>query len=190
MILFMIFIVGEPVGMAESFNQMYNGIIHPNSLIFIVVSALLLWLSIDSDIKSAYKMHQNNEASTKEAKQVFEDFFEDKINMVQLVDKSKTNETVKKILFIIKYGGTEDDLILGIQKVFTEISSKYIKLKNDYEYLATIMPILGMIGTIAGLLIMFAVPEGIEDFQDKIVLKFNSTSDNISILNAFIEKIK
>lgn len=47
------------------------------------------------------------------------------------------------------------------------MDNSYSKLKNDYEYLATIMPIIGMIGTIAGLLMMFAEPTQAEDFEKK-----------------------
>ncbi|RLA72650.1 MAG: hypothetical protein DRG78_23580 [Epsilonproteobacteria bacterium] len=166
-IIFVIFIVDPLKILPLELNHMYSGIVHPNSLLFIGLVAIILCKSIDKDIKDANKEHTDKETGIKEAINIFENYFEDKITTQELVKKSKKNETVKKIINILKYGGTEDDLILGVQKVFTTISSKYIKLKNDYEYLATIMPIIGMIGTIAGLLIMFAVPEGIEDFANK-----------------------
>ncbi len=167
LIIFLVFIVDPLKILPYELNQMYAGILHPNSLLFIVLVAIILCKSIDKDIKDANKEHEDKETGIKEAINVFENYFEDKITTEELVEKSKENGTVQKVINILKYGGTEDDLILGVQRVFTTISSKYIKLKNDYEYLATIMPIIGMIGTIAGLLIMFAVPGGIEDFADK-----------------------
>jgi len=167
LIFFIIFVVQQPFALPDIFNEMHYGIIHLNSLFFIISSAIILWSSIDKDIKDANKLHKGKEVSTKEAKLIFEKYFEDKMTIDTLVAESNKNETVLKVLNIIKYGGAEEDLVLGIQGTYNNISSKYIKLKNDYEYLATIMPIIGMIGTIAGLLIMFAVPEGIEDFADK-----------------------
>lgn len=148
-------------------NKIILGVIHINSLVFIGLTAIILYFSIDKDIKKAKDLHINQKSGLLEAQKVFEQFFENNIKLEELVLKSKSNKTIEKVIKIINYGGIEEDLVLGLNKIFNEISSKYIKLKNDYEYIATIMPIVGMVGTIAGLLTMFAVPSEVDDFGSK-----------------------
>jgi len=168
LILFTIFIVNPNNILPPLLNQMYAGIIHPNSLFFIVSVAIVLYLSIDRDIKQANKKSVNSK-KIDETINTLEQYFEDKITLQEVIEKSKENQYISKIVHIIKYGGTQEDLILGIEKIFTDISSKYIKLKNDYEYLSTVMPIIGMIGTIAGLLTMFAIPNATTNFEEKFL---------------------
>jgi len=167
-VFFIIFIVNPNNILPPLLDQMYVGIIHPNSLLFIVFVAIVLNSSIDKDIKQANKKNINSK-KIKETIDALEQYFEDKITLQEIIEKSKENQYISKIIHIIKYGGTQEDLLLGIEKIFTDISSKYIKLKNDYEYLSTIMPIVGMIGTIAGLLTMFAVPDATTSFENKFL---------------------
>lgn len=163
---FLIFVV-DILNLPEYMSTMHYGILHPNSILFIGVITVILCLSIDKDIKDAKRLHIQQETSVKDSIKAFEEFFENKISTTELVAIAEKNNLVERTLQLIKYGAIEEDLVLSVQKVFSEIAAKYVKLKNDYEYAATVMPIIGMVGTIAGLLIMFAVPEGLEDFADK-----------------------
>lgn len=178
LVLFLFFIVApsikpEEVGIPipdiiyEWNKKMYYGIIHINSLIFVGLTALFLWRSINKDIRQANKLHLDEINGLVEAERSFESFFESAITFNDLQEKSKNNHTIEKILHHLSHGGIEDDLILSAQKIYLKIASSYSKLKNDYEYLSTVMPIVGMIGTIAGLLMMFAEPTQAEDFEKK-----------------------
>jgi flagellar motor component MotA len=146
---------------------MIYGIIHINSIAFVGLAAIFFYLSIESDVKKVKNLHKNKKKGIKEAQNSFDNFFEDKISSIELNQKAENNQTIKDVLTILKHGGIEEDLILGIQKIYGKMDNSYSKLKNDYEYLATIMPIIGMIGTIAGLLMMFAEPTQAEDFEKK-----------------------
>lgn len=167
--MFIVFIVQQPMELPDSFNKMYYGIFHPSSFIFIFLTAIVFYLSIEQDIKKAKNEHQDKEAGIREAIKTFENFFNNELTLNDVFNKSKNNQTIFRVLRIANYGGTEDDLSLAINKEFTNIASKYIKLKSEYDYIATVLPIIGMIGTIAGLLIMFGIPEDVEDFADKFV---------------------
>lgn len=151
--------------LTEYSSRMIFGIVHVNSAIFILASAIGLWFTVDRDSNKTVRAYENK--SIKEAEKSFEDYFEEKINISDLIEKSKNNESINEVLKILRLGGVEDDLLLGIQKIYNTIDNSYSKLKNDYEYSATLMPIIGMIGTIAGLLMMFAEPSQAEDFEKK-----------------------
>jgi len=146
-------------------QQMIANIIHPNSLLFILSVALLLYLSVNKEAVKITKENKKNQL-VNEAIEVLDSYFEDKITLEEIVSK-KDNKYISKILYILKYGGMQEDLTLGIEKIFNHTLNGYIKLKNGYEYCATIMPIIGMIGTIAGLLIMFAVPDANTSLENK-----------------------
>ena len=153
--------------LSEYNSKMLFGIIHIKSICFIGLAAIFLYLSIENDIKKVKYIHKNKKNGIKESQDIFDSYFEDKLTSLELNQKSEDNQIVKNILKILKHGGIEEDLILGIQKIYANMDNSYSKLKNDYEYLATIMPIIGMIGTIAGLLMMFAEPAQAEDFEKK-----------------------
>lgn len=158
----------DQINFLHEFNsKMFFGIFHLNSLIFIGFSAFVLWLAIDGDGKKAQKIHTNKIKGIKEAEKSFDDFFDNKIGLTELYKRAEKNETISEVLKILKVGGIEEDLVLGIQKIYNRIDSSYSKFRNDYEYSATLMPIIGMIGTVAGLLIMFAEPTQAEDFEQK-----------------------
>jgi|GEM_PF-5345816 len=165
--LFVVLIVDPFSWLPTSLNEMHYGIIHPSSLLFIVMTALVLFFSIDTDIQKAHEEHQKDESSIKETVATLENYFEDQIMLEELMQKAQNNKIISKMVHLIYYGVSEDDLSLSVDKIFTHISSKYVKLKSEYEYIATVLPIIGMVGTIAGLLIMFAAPSGIEDFEEK-----------------------
>lgn len=148
-------------------ENMKYGILHIDSLLFVGFTAFILWLSIERDIKKAKKLHLDKRNGFMEAEKSFESFFESTITLNDLVEKSKKNHVIDKILHLLGHGAIEDDLVLGTQKIYLNIASSYSKLKNDYEYLATVMPIIGMIGTVAGLLMMFSEPTQAEDFEKK-----------------------
>ena len=166
LLLFTIFIVDPLKMLPPILNHMYIGIFHPNSFIFIGLVAIVLSFSIDKDIRQANKNGISMQQIA-ETIETLENYFEDKITLQELTQQAQANPYILKIVSIVKFGGTQEDLILGIEKIFTNITSKYIKLKNDYEYLATIMPIVGMIGTIAGLLMMFATPDANSSIENK-----------------------
>ncbi|QNM88888.1 MotA/TolQ/ExbB proton channel family protein [Aliarcobacter cryaerophilus] len=158
--------LGFSVPILTDYNsKMILGIIHINSVIFIFGSAIILWLTVDRTSNKAVRAYENK--SIKDAEKHFEDYFQGKINILDLKNKEKSNDSIKEVLKILKFGGIEDDLLLGIQKIYNTIDNSYSKLKNDYEYAATLMPIIGMIGTVAGLLMMFAEPSQAEDFEKK-----------------------
>ncbi|OCL85428.1 MotA/TolQ/ExbB proton channel family protein [Arcobacter porcinus] len=146
-------------------SDMFYGIFHINSALFIFSSALILYIFIDKNSKKIVKAYENKKI--KEAEKYFEEYFEEKISLLELEDKTNKNKIIKEVLKILRLGGIEDDLLLGVQKIYNKIDNFYTKLKNEYEYAATLMPIIGMIGTVAGLLMMFSEPSQAEDFEKK-----------------------
>ncbi len=156
--IFIAFVVFIPMGdkFGNSFNQMHAGIIHPASLFFILIVGMILHAS-------AHKQSTPDDKLDKALK-IFEAFKGS--GDLQALTSSK-NTYVQSILALVRENASEEDLALSIQKITLELMNDLQKRKNDYEYGATVMPIVGMIGTIAGLLAMFAMPNEIEDFDSK-----------------------
>lgn len=146
------------------YNKMQFEILHIPSLGFVVVCVIIIFFLMK--LKLSFKgLVSTSEAEL--ANKAFADLRDEKISFEDLENKSKKNKIIKKILNNINKGALEEDLAMYIKGEFMQIDNAKTKAKNDYEYLATITPILGMIGTIAGLLMMFATPSEVEGFEQK-----------------------
>ncbi len=65
------------------------------------------------------------------------------------------------------HGGIEEDLELVVNKQVSHLTAIYEKLINEYSFIVTILPMLGMVGTVTGLLQMFAITDGVDNFAEK-----------------------
>jgi flagellar motor component MotA len=162
-VVFLLFIVDPLHILPQYLNEMYGDILHPNSLIFISIIAILFYSSVGKTDKEL------DIKSIKNTTELIENYLENKIDLEEFIKKSINYKYLHKILSVIKDGGIEEDISLVIDKLTNKSVAKYIKIKDDYEYFATVMPIVGMIGTIAGLLIMFAIPDASTDFDKKFL---------------------
>nr|WP_321265935.1 MotA/TolQ/ExbB proton channel family protein [uncultured Sulfurimonas sp.] len=145
------------------FLELHYGFIHYPSIIFICLSAIILHLSVKASEEKVYDSHKKTRAELAEA-----------VSMISLNNENfdeflKTkNKFSKDIKTIILNGGIEDDMELIVQKRTLEISTMYEKLISEYGYISTVLPMLGMVGTITGLLQMFAVSDGIDNITEKL----------------------
>lgn len=147
-----------------SYNKMQFEIMHLPSLGFVVICVIVIYFLM----KIKYNFNGTSSISEAEAaNKSFADLRDEKISFLELEKLSQKNKIIKKILNFMQKGALEEDLTLYIKALFLEVDNAKTKSKNDYEYLATITPILGMIGTIAGLLMMFATPSEAEGFEQK-----------------------
>jgi len=142
---------------------LHNGIFHLPSIIFIFTSAFLLHLSVKSQANEVSYTHKKARKELDEALNII-DF---KNTGIDDFIKSK-NKYCQDIKYILVNGGIEEDIELVINKYISAITSSYEKLINEYGYISTILPMLGMIGTITGLLQMFAVGGGVDNFSEKL----------------------
>jgi len=139
------------------------GFIHIPSVVFIIFSALILHRSIDLDSNEKKAL---NEPLDEEIIEVIEVLSLDNEKRVEELKESK-NPICQDLLAVIKHGGIEEDLELVIEKYVSAKSTVYEKLINEYGFIAAVLPMLGMIGTITGLLQMFAVNDGVDNFAEK-----------------------
>lgn len=148
----------------HTFFILHGGILHVPSLLFIGLSAILLHLSVQSKTNDASLSHQN---ARKYLNDAIDSLNLDNENPAQKLVKS-TNPYCSDIRSMIKMGGTEEDMELVVQKRVFDISTSYEKLIAEYSYIATVLPMLGMLGTITGLLQMFAIGNGVDNFAEKL----------------------
>ena len=142
---------------------LHLGILHIPSLIFIGLSAILMHLFIKSKVQGAKQSHHKMKKEFQEATTILS--FDNK-NAVQELIKSD-NSFCKDIKVIMLNGGIEEDIELVINKNTSAITSVYEKLLTEYSFIITILPMLGMVGTITGLLQMFAITDGVDNFAEK-----------------------
>lgn len=150
-------------------NRLYYGVIHIPSLVFIFGSLILLWMSKAKDEDSVSKKEKSLNRDFKEAdKLIALNTYE--VKDLQKLFGSKENRYLQELENLIAIGTSEKELDMIVDKYTLNIYIAYEKLKNDYDYIAAILPMLGMIGTIAGLLQMFGSPVGMgadDDFASK-----------------------
>lgn len=142
---------------------LYGGFFHWPSLVFIIISALTLHHSIKVQTDKTKKNHSEFKRQIDDSIEQLEVFEEDSNKFLQ-----SSNVFSKDIRKIILKGGMEEDIELILDKHLMQFKKNYEKLINEYGYISTVLPMLGMIGTISGLLQMFAVPEGIDNFAEKL----------------------
>jgi biopolymer transport protein ExbB/TolQ len=142
---------------------LHYGIIHYPSIIYIITSAMLLHFSITSGIADLLASHKKIEKEIKEALELLSFESEDFSKLIQ-----SGNKFVLDIKSIVLHGGIEDDMEFVVQKRVLNLSNKYEKLIAEYGYIATILPMLGMLGTITGLLQMFAISDGVDNIAQKM----------------------
>jgi len=143
--------------------QLHFGILHIPSVFYIVSSAVILHLSIALDPNNLLFKHKKLVKDLDEAERILEE----ESDNYELILSSK-NSFLHDIISIINRGGMEEDITLKIQKKVLDLSSYYERLITEYGYIAAILPMLGMLGTITGLLQMFAVGDGVDNIAQKM----------------------
>jgi len=141
----------------DKFLKLYFGIIHFPSVGFIIGSFFILLWGL-----KVKKLKNNIKKELIEAVQIMESEDTEKI-------LNSDNVFIKKIIEIIKKGGMEEDLVLAIENKMQDLFLYYENVMAKYNYIAVILPMLGMLGTITGLLQMFAVSNGIDNIAAKMV---------------------
>jgi len=142
--------------------ELHYGFIHYPSMVFIGLSAIILHFSVKASEEKVYDSHAKARKELLEATKQISLHNEDYQEFLET--KNKFSKDIKTILL---NGGIESDMELIVQKRTLQISTMYEKLISEYSYIATILPMLGMVGTITGLLQMFA-SEGIDDIAEKL----------------------
>ncbi len=143
--------------------KLHYGALHYPSVVYIVLAAIILHRSIGADAQASLASHKALHQEIEEASQELD------IESIKYNEIAHSNNSfVRKIIAIIKNGGIEDDLELVVQKETLALITRYEKLIAEYSYIAAILPMLGMLGTITGLLQMFAVPDGMDDIAQKM----------------------
>lgn len=144
-------------------NVLHSGFIHLPSIVYILSSALLLHLTLAFDLTELFDSHKKTHKEIEEAIGLLS-IKEEKFS--QLL-KSK-NSFIVDIKDIILHGAMEEDIGLVVEKRVSDLATKYEKLLSEYGYISAILPMLGMLGTITGLLQMFAISDGIDNIAEKM----------------------
>jgi biopolymer transport protein ExbB/TolQ len=144
------------------FLELHYGFIHYPSIVFIGLSAILLHRSVKASEEKVFDSHLKARKELLEATEQISLYNQDFTDFKET--KNKFSQDIKTILL---NGGIESDMELIVQKRTLKIATMYEKLISEYSYIATILPMLGMVGTITGLLQMFA-SEGIDNIAEKL----------------------
>ena len=141
--------------------QLQLGVFHIPSILYIVGSFALLMLFVvkRKDIKIQEKIKD-------EIVEAIEKLDIHNINFEELFKSS--NRFIKDILGVIRHGGIEEDIELSIKKHTADLVTAYQNLMSQYNYVAVILPMLGMLGTITGLLQMFSIADGVDNIAQKM----------------------
>jgi len=139
----------------NEYLQLMYGVVHIPSLIYIGVSAFILCIFLKNNVKKNLKL----EKELSEAIKITDD---------NEIIKSG-NSFWKTVVDLIRHGGMEEDIELAVERKINNIVLYYEKEMAKYNYIAVILPMLGMLGTITGLLQMFAVSNGIDNIAEKMV---------------------
>ncbi len=139
----------------NQYLQLMYGVVHIPSLIFIGASAFILFVFLKNNLKKNIKL----EKELSDAIKITDD---------DEIIKSG-NSFWKTVVDLIKHGGMEEDIELAVEKKVNNIVLYYEKEMAKFNYIAVILPMLGMLGTITGLLQMFAVSNGIDNIAEKMV---------------------
>jgi len=147
----------------NSFLVLHYGIFHLPSIAYIISSAILLHLSVSSAVGNVDGSKKSMENEIEEAIEILND---PNKNVKQVANS--TNSFIQEIRTILLNGAIEEDMELVVEKRVSQLTAVYEKLISEYSYIATILPMLGMLGTITGLLQMFAVSDGIDNIAQKM----------------------
>jgi flagellar motor component MotA len=79
----------------------------------------------------------------------------------------KYNRLVSSLVGILRRGGREEDVETAYELYTSPLFETGVKEKQHLDQVAIILPMLGMIGTIAGLMYMFSAPTDADDFASK-----------------------
>ena len=153
-------------------KEMFFGMLHPASLLFIGLSyAVLLW-TVSSKKEHFLSRKVPIQKQYEECITLFS-IDDGKVKSLEDIFKHRDKNGLLLTLFtVIKHGASEDEIQYTINKRTAQVTNNYETRKSGFDYISTVLPILGMIGTIAGLLQMFAVPDGnassaVDDFSKK-----------------------
>jgi biopolymer transport protein ExbB/TolQ len=141
----------------SKYLELYLGVIHLPSIFFILGSFFILLIGLKTN-----KLQANLKKELIESVEIIES---ENIEKILISD----NLFVKKILEIISKGGMEEDIVLVIENKMQDLFLYYESLMAKYNYISVLLPMLGMLGTITGLLQMFAVSNGIDNIAAKMV---------------------
>lgn len=155
-------------------NRLYYGVIHIPSLVFILGSCFLLWMTKSKDEDKVNKLERAINKDFKEADELIELESYEKEDLKKLFSNSK-NKYLQELQYLISIGSSEKEIEMVVDRYTLKIYIAYEKLKNDYDYIAGVLPMLGMIGTIAGLLQMFGAPTAMGG-EDDFAAKFSGLS--------------
>ena len=142
---------------------LHLGIFHIPSIAFIGLSAILLHLFVHSKVEGVRSSHKKLKKELKGATDLLSLNNPNRVSDLEQSD----NVFVKDIYTVISHGGIEEDLELVVNKQISHITAIYEKLINEYSFIVTILPMLGMVGTVTGLLQMFAITDGVDNFAEK-----------------------
>jgi len=143
--------------------QLHYGVFHVPSIVYILFSAFILHFSVNADVSESKESHRKINKEIGEAESSFD---LKNFNPVNIIHSSNT--FIKNIWNVIKNGGIEDDMELIVEKETLKLATVYEKLIAEYGYIAAVLPMLGMLGTITGLLQMFAVTDGVDNIAQKM----------------------
>ena len=143
--------------------QLHDGVFHIPSVIYILSAAFILHFSVNTDVNRSKESHQKLNQEITEAQEALD---------LQQFDAEKIihseNSFIKNIWHVIRNGGIEDDMELIVEKETLKLATIYERLIAEYGYIAAVLPMLGMLGTITGLLQMFAVTDGVDNIAQKM----------------------
>ena len=164
----------EIIFMGMDVNKLYLGVLHIPSVIFIFGSMFFLWLSKSKDEEKVSKLEKSINKEFKEADALISlETYE--VEDLKVLFTNSNNSYLQELKYLISIGSSEKELEMIIDKYTLKIYVAYEKLKNDYDYIAAVLPMLGMIGTIAGLLQMFGSPTSMGG-EDDFAAKFSGLS--------------
>ena len=173
-ILFIVTIIGPTLYQGSDMtngldiNKLYFGVGHIPSAIFILGSLFLLFISKSRDEDDVNKTQKSIDKEFKQADELINQERYELEDLKKLFNNK--NKYLEKLKYIISIGSSEKEIEMMIDLYTLDIYIAYEKLKNDYDYISMVLPMLGMIGTIAGLLQMFGSPSNIggeDDFSAK-----------------------
>ena len=165
--------INEIILLGLDINKLYFGVGHIPSFIFIFGSLFLLFISKNRDENKVNKLQKNINMEFKQADELI-GLEKYELGDLKILFDNK-NKYLEKLKYIISIGSSEKEIEMMIDKYTLDIYIAYEKLKNDYDYISMVLPMLGMIGTIAGLLQMFGAPTDIGG-EDDFAAKFAGLS--------------
>jgi len=143
--------------------QLHYGVFHVPSIIYILISAFILHFSVNTDVNRSKESHHKINKEITEAQEALDMQHFDAENII-----NSKNSFIKNIWHVIRNGGIEDDMELIVEKETLKLATIYERLIAEYGYIAAVLPMLGMLGTITGLLQMFAVADGVDNIAQKM----------------------